>query len=139
MAIESLPVSGPEIATRQGWVLVIAREPHLRRLLLAALSRAGYALLGCSTLMEAADVLRKNASPRLVLYDGGSASEETLREQIQQMAEALPPGASCRVMVFSLAHPQPRMFTLPGVDAVIARPFDLTQMLNRVGTLMQLP
>jgi DNA-binding NtrC family response regulator len=139
MALESLPSTGPEAATKQGWVLVIAREPHLRQLLLTVLNRVGYALLGCSTLDEAAEVLAKRTPPRLLLFDGGSASEETLREQIHQMGEALPPGASCRVMVFSLAHPQPRMPTLPGVDAVVARPFDLTQMLDRVEMLMQLP
>jgi DNA-binding response OmpR family regulator len=137
MAIETAPFTGTGAASKQGWVLIIAREQRLRQLLLTVLSRAGYALLGCSTLAEAGHVLGQRSAPRLILFDGAEASEERLREQLHQIEAALAPGASCRVIVFSLSHPQPRLQALPGVDALIARPFDLTQVLNNVEALMQ--
>ncbi len=139
MAIERLPSTGPAAASKLGWVLVIVREQRLRQLLLTVLSQAGYALLGCATLEEAGQVLAQRSAPRLILFDGAEASEAKLREQIQQIASSLPPRASCRVIVFSLAHPQPRLQELPGVDALIARPFDLTYVLNKVEALMQVP
>jgi len=139
MAVEDIPSIGPDAASKLGWVLVIARDQRLRQLLLTVLNGGGYALLGCSTLAEAGQVLGQRSAPRLILFDGDEASEEKLREQLQQMEKALPPGASCRVIVFSLAHPQPRMQALPGVDALIARPFDLAYVLDKVEALMRLP
>lgn len=79
------------------------------------------------------------SAPRLILFDGAEANEAQLGEQIQQIASSLPPGARCRLMVFSLAHPQPRLQALPGVDMLIARPFNLTHLLDEVDTLMQVP
>ena len=137
MALETLPSSGLDAAPKQGWVLVIVREQRLRYLLLTVLSRAGYSLLGCSTLAEARRVLEQQSAPTLILFDGAEASEERLREQIQQLETSLAPGTTCRVIVFSLAHPQPRLQQLPGVDALIARPFDLTHILDKVGSLFQ--
>jgi CheY-like chemotaxis protein len=137
MALERLPSAGAEAAAKHGWVLVIIREQRLQQLLLTLLSRAGYTLLGCATLAEAGQALGQCSAPRLILFDGAAASEAKLREQIQQIEIALPPGAHCRVIVFSLAHPQPRLQELPGVDALIARPFDLTQVLEKVQALMQ--
>ncbi len=137
MAIESVPSIGIRSASKQGWVLVIAREQRLRQLLLAVLGRAGYALLGYATLAEAQQALVQRDYPRLILFDGDEASEARLREQIHQIKASLPPGANCRVIVFSLAHPQPRLQELPGVDALIARPFDLMHVLDKVEALMQ--
>ncbi|HEU5198870.1 MAG TPA: hypothetical protein VFU32_04495 [Ktedonobacterales bacterium] len=137
MALEAFPSSELDAAAKQEWVLVIVPEQRLRYLLLTVLSRAGYSLLGCSTLAEARLLLAQRSAPRLVLFDGAEASEEGLRNQIQQIETSLVPGARCRVIVFSLAHPQPRLQQLPGVDAVIARPFDLTHMLNKVESLLQ--
>jgi|GEM_PF-1878995 len=139
MATEPFPSTGSGIASKQRWVLVIVREQRLRQLLLAVLGRAGYALLGCATLAEARQVLAKRSAPRLILYDGAEANEASLREQLRQIAVSLAPGAHFRVIVFSLTHPQPRLHVLPEVDALIARPFDLTQVLNKVEALMQLP
>lgn len=139
MALDQLPSIGMEAGPEQGWVLVLVRERRLCQLLLAVLSRAGYALLGCATLAEATQVLRQRSAPRLLLFDGAEASEARLREQLQQIEGFLAPGASCRVIVFSLAHPQPRLQQLPGVDTLIARPFDLTFVLDSVGALMPLP
>ena len=136
MALEAFPSSELDAAAKQGWVLVIVPEQRLRYLLLTVLSRAGYSLLGCSTLAEARLLLAQRSAPRLVLFDGAEASEERLRNQIQQIETSVP-GARCRVIVFSLAHPQPRLQQLPGVDAVIARPFDLTHMLDKVESLLQ--
>ena len=136
MALETFPSSGLEAAANQGWVLVIVREQRLHYLLLTVLSRAGYSLLGCSTLAEARRVLEQRSAPTLILFDGAEASEERLREQIQQLEASLAPGARCRVIVFSLAHPQPRLQELPGVDALIARPFDLTHVLTKVESLI---
>jgi CheY-like chemotaxis protein len=137
MALKTLPSSGLDAAPKQGWVLVIVREQHLRYLLLAVLSRAGYSLLGCSTLTEAGHVLEQQSAPTLILFDGAEASEERLREQIQRIQASLAPGTRCRMVVFSLAHPQPRLQQLPGVDALIARPFDLTHILDKVASLFQ--
>lgn len=137
MVLETFPSSGPDAAAKQGWVLVIVREQRLRYLLLTFLSRAGYILLGCSTLTEARHALEQQSAPRLILFDGAEASEERLRDQIQQLEASLAPGTRCRVIVFSLAHPQPRLQQLPGVDALIARPFDLTHMLEKVASLIQ--
>lgn len=139
MAIETVSSSGAGAASKLGWVLVIVREQRLRQLLLAILGRAGYALLGCATLAEADQVLAQRSLPRLILFDGAEASEARLCEQIHQIEVSLPAGARCRVIVFSLAHPQPRLHELPGVDALIARPFDLTHVLDKVEALMQVP
>ncbi len=137
MAIENASSIKTMSALKQGWVLVLVREQRLRQLLLTILSRAGYALLGCATLDEVRQVLAQRSAPSLILLDGAEASEASLREQIHQIEVLLAPGASCRVIVFSLAHPQPRIHHLPGVDAVIARPFDLTQVLDKVASLTQ--
>ena len=139
MASETFFSTRPGAAPKQGWVLVLVREQRLRQLLLVVLSRAGYALLGCATLAEARQVLAHRNAPRLILFDGAEASEAQLREQIEQIEFALPPGAGCRLIVFSLAHPQPRLQALPGVDALIARPFDLTLLLDKVDVLMTAP
>lgn len=140
MAIEPfLSTRSAGTASKQGWVLVIAREYRLRQLLLAVLGQAGYALLGCATLTEAGHVLGQRGAPRLILLDGAEASEVKLREQLQLLERYLTPGAHSRVIVFSLAHPQPRLHALPGVDALIARPFDLAAVLDKVEALMQVP
>lgn len=129
----------PGAAPKQGWVLVLVREPRLRQLLLVVLGRAGYALVGCATLAEARQVLAPRSAPRLILFDGAEASEAQLCEQSQQIQSSLPSGARCRLITFSLAHPQPRLQALPGVDALIARPFDLTRLLDKVDALMTAP
>lgn len=139
MALEQLASGKRKMVSKQGWVLVLVREPRLRQLLLAVLSQAGYALLGCATLAEARQVLDQHSPPRLLLFDGAEASEARLREQLQQIAGFLARGASCRVILFSLAHPLPRPQQLPGVDALIARPFDLSTVLDKVEALLQLP
>lgn len=137
MALETFPSSWPDTAANQRWVLVMVRELRLRYLLLTVLNRAGYMVLGCSTLAEARSVLEQRSAPTLILFDGSEASEERLRDQIQQLEATLAKGTSCRVIVFSLAHPQPRLQQLPGVDAIIARPFDLTHVLEKVEALIQ--
>ncbi len=137
MALETQLSTEMGTAAKQGWVLVIARQQHLRQLLLTILSQAGYTLLGCSTVDEARHTLGQHCAPRLILFDGAAESEERLREQVQQITLALPPGTHCRLIMLSLAHPQPRLQTLPGVDALIARPFDLLQVLGKVKALMQ--
>ncbi len=137
MALETNLPEARKAASKQGWVLVLVREERLRQLLLTILRQAGYALLGCSTLAEAGQVLRQQVAPSLILFDGAEASEETLCDQLQQIVAYLSPGKKCRVIVFSLAHPQPRRQQLPGVDALIARPFDLTQVLDQIETLMR--
>lgn len=139
MALESIPFIRAGSASKQGWILVLAREPRLRQLLLTVLSWAGYALLGCATLAQAGPLLSQRSAPRLILFDGAAASEATLREHLHQLEGFLPPGARCRVLVFSLAHPLPRLQALAGVDALIARPFDLSQVLDQVDALMQAP
>lgn len=138
MAVEDIPPTKTDSAGNLGWVLVLVREQHLRQLLLVVLGQARYALLGCATLAEAEQLLAQRSTPRLILFDGAEASEAILREQIQQIEGSLPPGASCRLILFSLAHPQPRLRTLPGVDALIARPFDLAQVLDKVDALMRI-
>lgn len=137
MALESVLSIKTSSAAKQGWVLLIVRAYRLRQLLLAVLGQAGYMLLGCATLAEAGHVLGQHHAPRLILLDGAEASEARLREQLEQLESYLAPGARCRVIVFSLAHPQPRLHALPGVDALIARPFDLATVLEKVETLMQ--
>ncbi len=137
MAIETTPSTPANAAVQQGWVLVLMEERRLRQLLLTVLSRAGYVLLGCASLAEAEPILRQQAAPSLTLLDGSGASEAAVREQLHHIASILPAGAMCRVIVFSLAHPLPRLQRLPGVDAVIARPFDLVQVLAEVEKLMQ--
>ncbi|HLV99281.1 MAG TPA: hypothetical protein VKT82_11465 [Ktedonobacterales bacterium] len=139
MTSETFFSTGPEAASKQGWVLVLVREQRLRQLLLVVLGQAGYALLGCATLAEARQVWAQRSAPRLILFDGAEASEARLGEQIQQIESSLPPRASCRLIVFSLVHPQPRLQALPGVDALIARPFDLSHLLDKVDALMRVP
>ncbi len=139
MAVEESPSAKTEDASKQGWVLVLVREQRLRQLLLVVLGQAGYALLGCPTLADAGHILAQRSAPRLILFDGAEASEARLGEQIQQIASSLPSGASCRLMIFSLAHPQPRLQALPGVDMLIARPFDLPHLLEKVDALMRVP
>lgn len=139
MTLETFFSNGPGAASKQGWVLVLVREQRLRQLLLVVLGRAGYALLGCATLAEAGHILAERSAPRLILFDGAEASETKLHEQLQQIESLLSPGENCRLIVFSLAHPQPRLQALPGVDALIARPFDLTHLLEKVDALMRVP
>jgi DNA-binding response OmpR family regulator len=116
--------------------VVLVREQRLRYLLLTVLSQAGYMLLGDATPTEARHVLGQRTAPGLILFDGAEASEERLREQIQQLEASLASAARCRVLVFSLAHPQPRLQQLPGGDALLARPFDLTHLLAQVAALL---
>ena len=137
MAIETFSSAEQSAASRQGWILVMVREQRLRQLLLTLLSRNGYVLLGCPTAAEARQIFRQRTAPRLILLDGAEASEASLREQLHQIKESLAPAATCHVIILSLAHPQPRLQRLPGVDAIIARPFDLTDVLSKVETLMQ--
>lgn len=137
MAIETTPSTPANAAVQQGWVFVLMEEKRLRQLLLTLLSQAGYVLLGCASLAEAEPILRQQAAPSLILLDGSGASEAAVREQLRHIARLLPTGTPCKVIVFSLAHPLPRLQQLPGVDAVIARPFDLGQVLAAVEKLMQ--
>ncbi len=132
---EYCPTTPGALSTR-GWVLVIVREQRLRQLLLTILSRAGYTLLGFPTLAQAEPILRLYSAPKVLLFDGAEAGEERLREQVHQIGSVLPPGIPCRMIAFSLAHPQPRLQYLPGVDALIARPFNLTQVLEKVQVYM---
>ena len=136
MAIDHVPSIRNGSAITQGWVLLIVREQRLRQLLLAALGQAGYTLLGCATPAEAGHVLGQRSAPRLILFDGAEASEARLCEQLQQIDGHLAPEAHCQVIVFSLALPQPRLRELPGVDALIARPFGLAEVLDKVEALM---
>ncbi|HEU5368385.1 MAG TPA: hypothetical protein VFU69_07980 [Ktedonobacterales bacterium] len=136
MTSEFFSSVGSRTASNQGWVLVLVREQRLRQLLLTTLNTAGYALLGCATLAEAAQVLERRSAPRVILFDGAEASEEKLQEQIHQIEAALPSGSSCRLIVFSLTHPLPRLQALPGADALIARPFNLNQVLDKVEALI---
>jgi hypothetical protein len=53
MTVENVAPIRTEYASKQGWVLVLVREQHLRQLLLVVLGQAGYMLLGCSTPAEA--------------------------------------------------------------------------------------
>jgi len=124
-------------ASKQGRVLVLVREQRLHQLLLLVLSQVGYTPLGCSTLTEAKQVLVQHSPPKLILYDGAETSEERLHEQVRQLGLSIPGGVKCRLIVFSLSHPQPRLPALPGVDIIIARPFDLTHLLDKVDALMQ--
>ena len=137
MTIVTSPASGKGTASNQGWVLVIVRELRLRQLLLTILGQAGYALIGCATLAESKPVVAQHGAPRLIIFDGSSASEEKLREQLQEIELLLPPGTSCRLAVLSLAHPLPRLHELPGADALIAKPFELKEVLDKVAALMQ--
>ncbi len=137
MTIVTSPSTGKMAASNQGWVLVMVRELRLRQLLLTILSQAGYALIGCATLAESKPVVAQHGAPRLIILDGSSASEERLREQLQEIELLLPPGTSCRLAVLSLAHPLPRLHELPGVDALIAKPFELKEVLDNVAALMQ--
>ena len=139
MALEQLSFHKRKMVSTQGWVLVLVREQHLRQLLLTVLSQVGYTLLGCATLAEARQVLGQHSLPSLLIFDGAEASEARLREHLHQIEGFLALGASCRIIVLSLSHPQPRPQQLPGVDALIARPFDLTAVLDKVEALMQLP
>lgn len=136
MATDRVPSIRNGSASQQGWVLLIVREQRLRQLLLAVLGRAGYTLLGCATPTEAGQVLDMRSAPRLILFDGAEASEARLCEQLQQINGHLAPEARCQVIVFSLAHPQPRLRELPGVDVLIARPFGLAEVLDKVEALM---
>lgn len=139
MTVGSVPTPRLGSAQKQGWVLVLIREQRLRQLLLAILGRSGYVLLGCSTLADAQQILAHYIAPRLILFDGAEASEATLREQIEEIESFLSPEVNCRLIVFSLAHPQPRVQELRGVDTLIARPFDLTHVLDKVEALMRVP
>jgi CheY-like chemotaxis protein len=139
MVGEDSPPALSDQASHQGWILVLVREQRLRQLLLTVLGRAGYTVLGCATTAEAEQVFTHHKAPRLMLFDGAEASEALLREQVQQIERLLSPGERACLIVFSLAHPQPRLRLLPGVDALIARPFDLTSMLDKVEALLRLP
>jgi hypothetical protein len=130
MTILTSPLAGKTPAANQGWVLLMVRELRLRQLLLAVLGQSGYPLIGSATLAESKPLMAQHGAPGLIIFDGSSASEERLREQVHELEQALPPGTSCRLVVLSLAHPLPRLHELPGVDALIAKPFELKEVLD---------
>jgi DNA-binding NtrC family response regulator len=136
MTSEKLLTSGGTIAPSRGWVLVLASHTNLRNLLLRTLSLAGYAVLGCATLNEAEPILRRLALPGLILFDEMEASEEVLAQRLQQLSALLPPKAGCPLLILSAMHPLPRSQSLPGVVRVVAKPFNLAQVLHLVASYM---
>jgi hypothetical protein len=100
------------------------------------LSLAGYAVLGCATLSEVEPVLRRLALPGIILYDEMEASEEALAQRLRQLSALLPQKAGCPLLILSAMHPLPRSRSLPGVTRVVAKPFNLAQVLHLVASYM---
>ena len=134
MAQEEHPHEIPHTTPRESWLLVLGRHEHVRTLLVTFLSLAGYAVVGCATLAEAASALEGQAAPAVILFDGAAASESALHEQLQQLARLLPPTTHCPLIALSLAQPLPRPSQLPGHVTVVAQPFDLTDLLHVVAS-----
>jgi DNA-binding response OmpR family regulator len=108
----------------------------LRNLLQRVLGLEGYAVLGCATLSEAEPVLRRFAQPGLILFDEMEASEEGLAQRLRQISALLPPEAECPLLILSAMHPLPRSQTLPGVVRIVAKPFNLAQVVHLVASHM---
>lgn len=122
-----------------GWILLVGNYRPVRALLTQTLSMMGYTVLGCATLSEAESLLQKDAPPGLILFDEMEASEEALAQRVHQLRALLPSAARCSLLILSALHPTPRPQALPGAVQVVAKPFNLAQVLQAVTTSLEQP
>lgn len=135
---ERLPIQERSVVT-YGWILLVGSYQPVRALLTQTLSMMGYTVLGCATLSEAESLLQREDPPGLILFDEMEASEEALAQRVHQLRALLPSAARCSLLILSALHPTPRPQALPGAVQVVAKPFNLAQVLQAVTTSLEQP
>ncbi len=109
-------------------VLIIDDEPHIRRLILAALTRAEYATVEAANAREAMDRLRVER-PDLVLLDLGLPDRDGLElvPLIKQQAETV------LIVVSARDATDEKVTALDlGADDYLTKPFDTDELLARL-------
>jgi CheY-like chemotaxis protein len=115
-------------------VLVVEDDANIADVLVAALEDEGYAVRSARDGLQALEVLRK-WPPSVVLLDLMLPILDGWRLLEQCTVEGLAPQA--RVVVMSAARSAPALASgQPRVSAVIAKPFDLNQLLATVARLI---
>ena len=116
-------------------VLVVDDEPDVRTFLIAVLKKRGYETLSAADGREAFEVLQRE-KPDLVILDVvmPRRSGFTVLERLHLMPTVNPR----IIMVTGNANPQHQQFAESrGVDAFIAKPFDIETVLDLVDSLLK--
>jgi len=115
-------------AGRRAKILVVDDEPQIRRLLRAALDRAGYAVVEAGTAREALSLLQTQ-KPELVLLDLGLPDRDGLEILPLILAQS-----DAKVLVVSAREAtEEKVAALDlGADDFVTKPFDTDELLARV-------
>jgi two-component system KDP operon response regulator KdpE len=109
-------------------VLVVDDEPHIRRLILAALERAGYAAIEAGTGREALERLRAER-PDVVLLDLGLPD----RDGLELVPLVKREGDTTLIVVSARDATDEKVAALDlGADDYLTKPFDTDELLARV-------
>lgn len=109
-------------------VLIVDDEPHIRRLIQAALARADYATLEAENAREALDRLRQER-PEIVLLDLGLPDRDGL-----ELVPIIKQNADTTLIIVSARDAtQEKVAALDlGADDYLTKPFDTDELLARV-------
>lgn len=110
-------------------VLIVDDEPHIRRLVQAALSRADYATLEAGTARDAMERVREDR-PEVVLLDLGLPDRDGL-ELVPLIKQAQP--ETTLIIVSAREATEEKVAALDlGADDYLTKPFDTDELLARV-------
>lgn len=110
-------------------VLIVDDEPHIRRLVQAALSRADYATLEAGTDRDAMERVREDR-PEVVLLDLGLPDRDGL-ELVPLIKQAQP--ETTLIIVSAREATEEKVAALDlGADDYLTKPFDTDELLARV-------
>ncbi len=110
-------------------VLIVDDEPHIRRLVQAALARADYATLEAGTARDAMDRVREDR-PEVVLLDLGLPDRDGL-ELVPLIKQAQP--ETTLIIVSAREATEEKVAALDlGADDYLTKPFDTDELLARV-------
>lgn len=110
-------------------VLIVDDEPHIRRLVQAALARADYATLEAGTARDAMERVREDR-PEVVLLDLGLPDRDGL-ELVPLIKQAQP--ETTLIIVSAREATEEKVAALDlGADDYLTKPFDTDELLARV-------
>jgi two-component system KDP operon response regulator KdpE len=110
-------------------VLVVDDEPHIRRLIGAALARADYATVEAENARQALDLLLRDERPDVVLLDLGLPDRDGLElvPLIKRQAD------TTLIVVSAREATEEKVAALDlGADDYVTKPFDTDELLARV-------